>query len=123
MHELSICQALIIQVERIAKERNATRVNKIMVKIGPLSGVEVQLLARAYHLVTAGGIAEHAELVVEELPVRIRCEDCGTESDVQANKLICGVCGNWRTQLLSGDEILLASIDINSTASMGEKNV
>ena len=123
MHELSICQALILQVEKISQERKATCVNKIIVKVGPLSGVEAHLLARAYPLVTAGSIAEHAELVVEELPVCVRCEACDAESIVQANKLICGVCGDWRTQLLSGDEILLASVDMNSTASIGEKNV
>ncbi len=40
MHEMSICQALMDQVERIAKEQGASRVDSIVLSIGPLSGVE-----------------------------------------------------------------------------------
>ena len=112
MHELSICQALIDQVEIIAQDRNAAHVEKIVLHLGPLSGVEPRLLVQAYPLVSTGTIAQQAELVIEELPIQIRCEDCGAESNVQANKLICGVCGNWRTQLRSGDVLLLASIEM-----------
>jgi hydrogenase nickel incorporation protein HypA/HybF len=112
MHELSICQALIDQVEMIAQQRNAMQIDKILVQIGPLSGIESHLLAQAYPLASAGSIAQYAELVIEDLPIRIRCEECGMETSAQANKLICGACGNWRTQLLSGDEMLLKSVEM-----------
>ena len=42
MHELSVCQALIGQVEVIAEEENAAQVVTIHLGIGPLSGVEPQ---------------------------------------------------------------------------------
>ena len=43
MHELAICQALISQVEDVVRERSA-RVKRVLVGIGPLSGVEPRLL-------------------------------------------------------------------------------
>ena len=112
MHELAICQALMTQVESIAAERNARTVVTIVVGMGPLSGVEEQLLQHAYPVASAGTIAEGAELVIESLPLRIRCTQCGKESDVQPNKLVCGHCGDWRTSVISGDELMLMSVEL-----------
>jgi hydrogenase nickel incorporation protein HypA/HybF len=113
MHELSICQALLDQVERIAQEHGASRVERILLKVGPLSGVEPALLQHAYPLAAAGTIAEDATLVIEPAPVRVRCNDCGAESDAAPNRLLCGVCGGWRTRLISGDEMLLANLELS----------
>jgi len=48
MHELSICLALMQQVERIAREHEAASVDRIVLQVGPLSGVEAPLLERAW---------------------------------------------------------------------------
>ena len=63
MHELAICQALIEQVERVARDNAARRILSITVSVGPLSGVEPQLLEHAYPLAAAGTVAEEAKLV------------------------------------------------------------
>jgi len=112
MHELAICQSLMDQVENIALERNALSVTSIVIGIGPLSGVEAQLLKNAYPLASAGTIAEHAELVIEYLPIRVKCTQCDSESDALPNKLICKQCGDWRTTLISGDEMMLMSVEL-----------
>lgn len=114
MHELSVCQALIRQVEDIARQHQSKAVKSVCVRIGPLSGVEPDLLEQAYSLAAAGTVAEVSRLVIEKLPIRVRCEKCGAETDAEANKLICGVCGDWHTQLLSGDEMLLASVELTT---------
>ena len=112
MHELAICQSLINQLENIAAERNAQRISLVVVGMGPLSGVEAQLLKNAYPIASAGTIAENAELVIEQLPIKVKCNDCGSESDASPNKLICKQCGNWRTTLISGDELMLMSVEL-----------
>ncbi len=112
MHELAICQSLMDQVETIAAERNAQSVTSIVVGMGPLSGVEAQLLKNAYPVASAGTIAEQAELVIEYLPIRVKCNQCGSESDATPNKLVCKQCGDWRTTLISGDELLLMSVEL-----------
>jgi hydrogenase nickel incorporation protein HypA/HybF len=114
MHELAICQALMNQVESIAAERNARSVVSIVVGMGPLSGVEVQLLKHAYPVASAGTVAEGAELVIENLPVRIKCTACGSESEALPNKLVCKSCGDWRTKLISGDELMLMRIELET---------
>jgi hydrogenase nickel incorporation protein HypA/HybF len=119
MHELSVCQAMMAQVEAIAARENAERVTAITVHIGPLSGVEADLLADAFPIAAAGSAAEGAELRFERLPVRVRCTACGAETDASVNRLLCGACGDYRTRLISGDEMLLASVELERRASAG----
>jgi hydrogenase nickel incorporation protein HypA/HybF len=112
MHELAICQALLEQVEGIARQRSA-RVNRVRLAVGPLSGVEPGLLERAYPLACAGTSAEGSQLEISDAPVRVRCRTCGAESAASANRLLCGECGDWRTELASGDELLLLNVELS----------
>jgi hydrogenase nickel incorporation protein HypA/HybF len=112
MHELAICRALVDQVEAIAAEQHAARVVTIVVRVGPLSGVEGGLLERAYPMASAGSIAAEATLVLEQQPITVRCSACGHESTAAPNRLLCGHCGDWRTQVVSGDELLLATVEL-----------
>ena len=114
MHELAICQSLMDQVERIAVERNAQCVTTIIIGMGPLSGVEAQLLKNAYSIASVGTVAEDAQLVFEFLPVRVKCSQCGSETDALPNKLLCKNCGDWRTTLISGDELLLMRVELEN---------
>jgi len=112
MHELAICQGLMTQVEQIARREHADCVTRILLRIGPLSGVEPALLADAFPIAAAGSIAAGAELVIEPQLVRVRCLSCGAESAASPNRLLCAACGDFRTRLLSGDELLLASLEL-----------
>lgn len=115
MHELAICQALIESVLSIADEKHAGSVSEIHISIGPLSGVESALLENAFPVAAAGTIASAATLYLNAMPVKISCEECGAESEVAANRLVCGNCENWRTQLVSGDELLLERVCLEKT--------
>ena len=112
MHEMAICQALLDQVEGIARQHSA-RVTRVHLAIGPLSGVEPALLERAYPSACAGTLAEDSELVIESAAVRVRCRSCGAESSASAQRLLCAECGNWQTELTGGDELLLLKVELS----------
>lgn len=114
MHELSVCQGMLSQMQAIAAEHGARAITGVTVQVGPLSGVEPELLVQAFSIASAGGIADGAELKVDTLPIRVHCERCGAQTDATANRLLCGVCGDWHTRLLSGDELLLASVELET---------
>ena len=114
MHELAVCQDIISQVEAIALSHHAQSVEVINLQIGPLSGVEIPLLESAFSIARAGTVAENALLNIEALPIRVKCNICNTESEVTQNKLLCKQCGNWQTQLISGDEMLLRQIELET---------
>jgi len=120
MHELSVCIALMEQVQRIAREHEAAQVDKIVLQLGPLSGVEAALLRHAWPLASVGTLAESAELLIESMPVKVKCTHCGAVSTVQPNRLLCADCGDFRTQLLSGDEMLLANLELSQIHQQAE---
>jgi hydrogenase nickel incorporation protein HypA/HybF len=105
MHELSIAQALVEQVEAVISTQAASQVHAtsssdawratlIRVRIGPLAGVVPDLLASAFPLAVAGSRLEHAVLDVVPAPIRVRCQTCGHETEAAMNRLLCGACGD-----------------------------
>ncbi|HSG10932.1 MAG TPA: hydrogenase maturation nickel metallochaperone HypA [Gammaproteobacteria bacterium] len=112
MHELALCQALMDQVDRVARDQSAARVVSIHLGIGPLSGVEPGLLSQAFPIASAGSLAADAELVITSLPVVVHCQECGCQSEVQPTRLLCTHCGAWQTTLVSGDEMLLERVEV-----------
>jgi hydrogenase nickel incorporation protein HypA/HybF len=117
MHELSVCQALIGQVEKLAREQDATRVVSIVIAVGPLSGVEPDLVQHAYPLAAAGTLAEHATLTIETVPVRVRCRACGAETAAEVNRIVCGACGDWQVEVTAGEELLLKRVEIEAAVA------
>jgi hydrogenase nickel incorporation protein HypA/HybF len=112
VHELSVCQALILQVAAIAKERGAEAVERIVLEVGPLSGVDAALLARAFEVARAGSCAADAALAIETPQVTVSCVSCGARSQTAPNRLLCGACGGHRTRILAGDELNLRRVEL-----------
>lgn len=118
MHELALCQALLTEVERLSEPHRDATLRRIVVRVGPLSGVEGRLLQAAFGFARAGSVASEAELAIESTGVRVRCRDCAAESDVPPNRLLCSRCGGYHTQLVSGDEMVLARLEFAPAAAI-----
>ena len=114
MHELSVCLALLRQLQSIAAEQRAQRITRIELGIGPLSGVEADLLRNAWPIAAAGTLAVDADLVIEETGIVVRCQSCEAETTARANRLVCGQCGDFRTALVSGDEMILQRVEFEA---------
>ena len=115
MHELAVAQALVEQVDAVINQHQASSAALIRVRIGPLAGVVPELLASAFPLAAAGSRMEHAQLEFSHAPIKVHCQTCGADTEAAMNRLICGDCGDWRTQILSGDELLLESVELETT--------
>jgi hydrogenase nickel incorporation protein HypA/HybF len=112
MHELSICRALIGEIEALADRHQARGVAQVRLRVGPLAGVEPALLRSAFPAAAAGTRAAGAVLVIDAAPLRVACDACAAHSDARPNLLSCAVCGDWRTRLVSGDELMLESVEL-----------
>lgn len=113
MHELSICQALIEQLEGIAAQHPGMRIAEVHLGIGPLSGVVPQLLVDAFSVASAGSCAETADMRIRESSIVVSCTSCGSQGAATANRLVCPYCGEWRTELVTGDELLLERVELD----------
>lgn len=117
MHELSICMSLMDQLESIARERKARSIVRVELEIGVLSGVEPDLLKNAWPIATAGTIAEQAVLHIETGELVVECTVCGATTDAAPNRLTCGACGDNRTRIVSGDELMLQRVELETSAT------
>lgn len=116
MHELSICQSLLREVERVASAHGSDEVCAITIAIGPLSGVAPPLLERAFDISRAGTVAAHAVLNIVATPITVWCGACEVETPAAMNALLCGRCHSWQVQLRHGDELLLKQVELAERA-------
>ncbi|AAC07096.1 hydrogenase maturation nickel metallochaperone HypA [Aquifex aeolicus] len=112
MHEFSIVQSLLTLIEDYARENNAKSVTKVVVSIGVLSGVEPHLLEMAFNTFKEGTVAEKAELIMEIEKLKIKCMDCGKESEKEELNMLCPGCGSLNTQIISGQDMFLKSLEL-----------
>jgi hydrogenase nickel incorporation protein HypA/HybF len=112
VHELSICQALLAQITAIARERGAEAIERIVLEVGPLSGVDAALLARAFECARAGSSAAEAILSIETPQVTVSCLLCGAQTQTPPNRLLCAACGGYRTRIVAGGELNLRRVEL-----------
>lgn len=110
MHEWSIVQTLLSEVERHARERGAVAVQRLHLRVGALSGVEIPLLESAFETFRERSCCAGAALEIERVPARWGCPRCRIELASGA-PLHCARCGA-SARLESGDEIVLARIEM-----------
>jgi hydrogenase nickel incorporation protein HypA/HybF len=112
MHELSIALSLLDLAEEEAARREC-RVAAIHLRLGRLSGVVREALLSAYDLAREGTAMADAELVVEEVPVVVRCPGCAADrTPVSAFELLCPDCGTPTPEVVRGRELEVVALEI-----------
>jgi hydrogenase nickel incorporation protein HypA/HybF len=109
MHELSIAEAV---VEIASRHAGGRTVSKVELKVGHLRQVVPSALEFAFELLTTGTPLEGAELVIEDVPARGRCKQCGAETQMRAFPLQCGHCGGLDLEIETGEELLVDALEI-----------
>ena len=112
MHELSLAQGLVEQLEQTAEAEQAIRIERITVVVGKYSGVERDAFEFAFPFAAEGTRSEKAELVIEELPVTIECRQCNAVSNPEPTLLVCRNCGSNDVELKGGREFLVKSVEL-----------
>ena len=112
MHEYSIVQALLTQCEEFAEANDATKVTKVVVKIGVMSGVEPHLLEIAFNTFKEAGVTEGAEFVMNIQPLTIECSDCGVTTELGAAHYCCPKCESFNVKVIDGEDMFLMSLEM-----------
>lgn len=112
MHEYSIVQALLEQCESHAKEHKATRITRVMLKIGKLSGVEPYLLQSAFDAFKEGGICRDALLQMELQNLVLYCEACGKHTEQSEVRYQCKHCQSAQVRAVDGEEMFLMRLEM-----------
>jgi hydrogenase nickel incorporation protein HypA/HybF len=110
MREYAIAQELVECAEAEARARGAASVQRLSMRIGELSGVEPELLTRAYNALREATICERAKLDIFLVPARWLCPVCGSPLR-RGDILNCQRC-EIPAPLAEGDEVTLDRIDL-----------
>jgi len=112
MHELSVVAGLFDILEEKLKEQKGSRVFYVKLKVGLFSGVVPELLRTAFDMYKKDTFAEDAELDIEEVPYKVRCQNCGTQMIKDDFVLVCDNCGSTDLITLDGTEMFLERMEI-----------
>jgi hydrogenase nickel incorporation protein HypA/HybF len=111
MHELSIMTEALRMATDAAKFAGATRVRKLRLRIGSLSGVVPDSLRFAFDVVCRGTMAEGATLEIEAVPAACWCETCLTEFECVDFFNECPRCHNVSGELRRGRELDIGAVE------------
>lgn len=114
MHEVGIMETAIEAVLAQARDHDATRVHRVVLRVGALAGAEPDALRFAFGAVTRGTPAADADLEIETVPARGRCTDCDLEFEVKSDFIFtCPKCGRISGELVQGRELELCRIEMS----------
>jgi len=109
VHELSLCRSIAVVVGEHAAGRPVERVR---VRIGAFRQVVPETLVYCWGLLNDGSALAGSILDIEHVPAVVECPDCGARSELSVPVLRCGACGSREATLVSGEEFLVASLDL-----------
>lgn len=108
MHELSIVESLIELCEENALNSNAKNIQEIYVKIGRLSGIEVDLFRRCFETFRENSeLCKNAKLFIEISPLEILCLKCDELSILEENVFKCPKCQSVEYKITQGQDLHL----------------
>lgn len=109
MHELAMCRAIATTVAARAEGRPVTSVR---LRVGHLRQVVPDTLAYCWGLHTRNTALDGSRLEVDHVPAAVRCRRCGSGTALDAPILRCSGCGSSEVDLVSGQELLIDSIEL-----------
>ncbi len=113
MHELGVTFHIMDTLERVAKENQVEKINKVTLELGEVSTVIPEYLTKCWGWASKKRpLFDGAELIIEKWPAITYCEDCKeTFSTVEHGK-ICPHCKSENTYLLQGNEFNIKDIEV-----------
>jgi hydrogenase nickel incorporation protein HypA/HybF len=119
MHELSIVEALIEQVQREVERSGRAptgdwsgRIRRLDLSVGRLSGVSCDSLRFAFELLSSDTLVAEAELHISQPKAICHCHACNARIEIDEITAGCPACGSMQITVEGGRELLLESIEI-----------
>ncbi len=112
MHEYSITESMLSMALEKANEANASRITRINLVTGELSGVVSECVQFYFEHISKDTIASGAELSFEMKPTRVRCRRCEAVFSPNNHDWSCPDCHEAGIEIVSGRECYMESIEV-----------
>ena len=113
MHEMSIAVNIVEIAEQTAKNDNASKINKIVVEVGALSGIVSDALEFCYESACKGTMAEGSTLEIIESKGTALCDNCGFTFQATQIAVRCPKCNEYVINIQGGKELRVKSINVD----------
>jgi hydrogenase nickel incorporation protein HypA/HybF len=113
MHEGAIAES-ILRVVNGAKPSGKSKITRVTVVAGALSGIENEPLLLWWSHLSKGTDAEGAEMVINRVAAHLVCQRCSARKDYDGAAPIdprCAACGA-NVSLEGGDELYVESLEV-----------
>ena len=111
MHEVSIIQNVVKIVTDKATENKFTKVSKVSLRIGELSGVMPDSLNFAFKSCIMDTLLEGSTLEIEKVKAVAECLDCKQEFPIDHFNKLCPICNQFCSSIVSGYELYINTIE------------
>lgn len=105
-------QIVEIATASIPENLKGVEVKKVNLKVGKLAAVVPESLRFCFQIAAQETALTGAELVIAEIPVVARCNDCAHEWSINGPIFECEQCQSGSIKILSGRELDIESIEI-----------
>ncbi len=112
MHELSIAQGIIDIVCQHLPAGESQRVSLVRVRVGDMAGVVPESLSFCFDVIAGTSPLRGAKLVIDHVPVVIRCGQCGREHSMEHQAFPCPHCSSRDVTMISGNELSVVEIEV-----------
>jgi hydrogenase nickel insertion protein HypA len=115
MHETALALSILDIVVEKCREAGGQTVDSVRLRIGKAAGVMPDALRFAFDASKESTVADHAELVIEPVPVGGVCKACGKEFSVDGVQFVfaCPLCGADAIEIKTGREMEIVDMEIN----------
>ncbi len=113
MHEMGVVSSILTACTKTAEREGATRINEIRVKVGELSEIVDEAMYFAFDSLAPGTLAEGAKLIIDHVPARSKCVECGVSFGHGRFDITCPECGSFFCELVQGRELDIECIDVD----------
>ncbi|MFC1556492.1 hydrogenase maturation nickel metallochaperone HypA [candidate division KSB1 bacterium] len=114
MHELTIARDIYKTVCEVADNGNFGRVRAIHLEIGVLAAVNAECLRFTFELIVEGTRLNGAELITSEVPLKLKCGDCGCTGISRSLNYTCPGCGSRYFEIIDGKHIYIKSVEVDN---------
>jgi hydrogenase nickel incorporation protein HypA/HybF len=113
MHEMGIALQIVeITTASLPADLGDARVAAVNLKIGKLAAVVPESLRFCFEVAIKDTPLAGAKLVIEEIPVVAKCNDCDAQWTINTPVFICQNCQSGSLEILSGRELDIESIEV-----------
>ena len=110
MHEAALAESIIKISLETAEKNHSKKISKVGLKLGDMAGVEIEALTMSFNVLKKNTAAENAELEINRVPIRAKCNKCGKIFIVEHYNFFCPECDGILI-LQSGRELLVEYVD------------